>query len=64
MTLAHHRMVNIPAAEAQEKVDRTTGVSDFVSTSVAVCFLVAYCEVYFTICRSTTSDKGLLERSG
>ena len=34
MTLAHYRMVNIPAAEAQEKVDRTTGVSDMVASFV------------------------------
>ena len=33
--LSRHNLVNIPAEEAQEKVDRTVGVSDVVA-SVAV----------------------------
>ena len=34
--LARRNVVNIPAEEAQEKVDRTVGVSGIVATSVAV----------------------------
>ena len=34
--LARHNLVNIPAEEAQEKVDRTVGVSGIVAVSVAV----------------------------
>ena len=34
--LARQNLVNIPAEEAQEKVDRTVGVSDIVVVSVAV----------------------------
>ena len=34
--LARHNLVNIPAEEAQEKVDRIVRVSGIVSVSVAV----------------------------
>ena len=34
--LSRHNLVNIAAEEAQEKVDRTVGVSGIVAVSVAV----------------------------
>ena len=71
--LARHNLVNIAAKEAQEKVDRTVGVSGIVAVSVAVqaiSLLVSSAnssvsrDVYSHVLRCTTSGKGSLERSG
>ena len=40
--LARHNLVNIPAEEAQEKVDRTVGVSGIVAVSMAVQVIFLY----------------------
>ena len=40
--LSRHNLLNIPAEEAQEKVDRTLGVSGIVAVSVAVQAIFLY----------------------
>ena len=71
ITLASHGLVDIPADEVQEKVDKTVGVSDILPICVATTVhtfvqqtAVQVVCVYSCIFRYTTSGKGSLERSG